>query len=77
MIEIKEEDIKITKISYSDNWETAEVGKKECVKIEEHRSQGEGDKWYYDIYFKNDDIIRTFTPDKVFYKNIKVEEVKS
>ncbi len=25
---------------------------------------------------KYDDIIRTFTPDKVFYKNIKVEEVK-
>ena len=77
--------MKITKIYYnwvqvSDSrdagcdWELAEIGEKDCVKIEEHKSQGEGDKWYYDIHFKNGDILRTFNPNEIVYEHIKVKE---
>ena len=39
------------------------------VEIIEHRSAGEGDKWYYDIYFDNGNIHRTFNPNEVRYAN--------
>ena len=38
------------------------------IDIIEHRAAGEGDKWYYDIYFKNGTSIRTFAPYRVNYK---------
>jgi hypothetical protein len=28
----------------------------EVISIEEHAARGEGDKWYYDITFKNGDV---------------------
>lgn len=37
-----------------------------CERIEEHPSRGEGDKWFYDVYNKDEGIIiRIFDPMEV------------
>lgn len=58
------------------------VGKRDSVhgkvvEIIEHRSRGEGDKWYYDIFFDSGEAIRTFNPNEIQYapaEQIKEEE---
>lgn len=40
-----------------------------CTKIDEHRAQGEGDKWYYDIHYSDESIVKIFNPNTVYYKN--------
>jgi hypothetical protein len=37
------------------------------ISIEEHRSAGEGDKWYYDIFLEDGSMQRTFNPNRAFY----------
>ena len=49
-----------------DDYESYQIGVKEVIEIEEHRAAGEGDKWYYDITFKNGRIERIFNPNKVY-----------
>lgn len=51
-----------------EDWHRYEVGKKEIVKIEEHRSQGEGDKWFYDVHFSNGKMERIFNPNRVYFE---------
>jgi hypothetical protein len=53
---------------YSEEYETAEIGKDGVKDIIEHRAMGEGDKWYYDIV-KDEETIRTFAPYQVKYTN--------
>lgn len=36
-------------------------------KIEEHKPQGEGDRWFYDITFNDGTTQRTFNPSQVFF----------
>ena len=36
---------------------------------EEHASQREGDKFFYDIYYKNGEIMRIFNPIRVVFKS--------
>ena len=36
-------------------------------KIEEHAAQGEGDRWYYDVYYEGGKITRHFTFKSVTY----------
>ena len=60
----------IKKLICGDNEENAtiyEVGKHEVIGITEHRAQGEGDKWYYDVDSEID-LIRIFNPLRVEYK---------
>ncbi len=41
----------------------------DCVRIEEHSAAGEGDKWFYDIYDKDEGIIiRVFDPVEVHFE---------
>lgn len=40
----------------------------EVMKIEEHPARGDGDKWFYDIYYSDSTIERVFNPNQVFYK---------
>ncbi len=73
--------MKITSIQY--NWSFAsgagegedyyieEIGKKGVIKIKEHLPQGEGDRLYYDIIYK-DKVQRVFNPNVVTY--IKEEQ---
>jgi hypothetical protein len=42
-------------------------GKQGVTKIEEHSAQGEGDKWYYDIYVDDGKVIRVFNPVQVVF----------
>lgn len=42
------------------------LGKYGVELIVEHRSQGEGDKWYYDVQLKNE-VIRLFQFTKVIF----------
>lgn len=51
-----------------EDYETATVGKNGVIEIEEHAAQGSGDKWYYDIIYK-EEIIRIFRPDYVKFIN--------
>lgn len=67
----------ITRINY--NWfctdegseyDHYEVGKNGCAAITEHRSQGEGDKWYYDAHHNDGVIVRVFNPNIVMFKEV-------
>ena len=54
------------KDNLNDTWYDFELG--ECVvKIEEHRPAGEGDKWFYDVVYKNGDIVRLFEVSAVLF----------
>jgi hypothetical protein len=46
------------------------IPNKKCIRIEEHIPQGEGDKWFYDIYYDDNTMDRTFNPNEIFYENI-------
>ena len=35
--------------------------------IKEHCAQGEGDKWFYDIFFDNGTVTRVFNPNTVTF----------
>ena len=42
-------------------------GNKKCDGITEHPCAGEGDKWYYDIYYSDGTMDRIFNVNKVFF----------
>lgn len=46
------------------------VGELGCIAIEEHPAKGEGDRWYYDIFFDDGTVVRTFNPNKVTFKTV-------
>ena len=40
--------------------QTLMVGDSNIVAIEEHAASGEGDKWFYDVIYKDGQIVRHF-----------------
>jgi hypothetical protein len=38
------------------------------IQIKEHSAVGEGDKWFYDVYYEDGHKKRIFNPNQVFYK---------
>ena len=53
-----------------ENWSRITVGIGGVVKIIEHRAQGEGDKWYYDVMYEDGHYFRIFNPNSVeFFKD--------
>lgn len=42
-------------------------GRLTVSKIEEHNPMGEGDRWFYDIYYSDGSVERVFNPNQVFY----------
>jgi len=38
-----------------------------CIKITEHPAQGEGDRWFYDVYYDSGKLLRIFNPSIVLY----------
>lgn len=48
--------------SYPDNT-------KKVMDIVEHRAQGEGDKWYWEVTYSNGEIFRFFSVDSVLYES--------
>lgn len=57
--------------SFPEIYREHNVGVRGCVEIEEHPARGEGDKWYYDIFFEDGTVIRTFNPNQVTFKTVK------
>jgi len=52
---------------YSDTCETAHISNEKVLKIEEHIAMGEGDKFFYDIFFVDGTVHRIFNPNTVYY----------
>ena len=48
-----------------------EHSRKTCIEIYEHKAEGEGDKWYYDVKFDDGSINRIFNPNEIFIKEEK------
>jgi hypothetical protein len=42
------------------------VGRAGVIKIEEHGAAGDGDRWFYRVYFDNGNEIMIFNPNKVY-----------
>jgi len=45
------------------------VGKCEVVAINQHRPEGEGDRWSYDIIYENGKVVKVFNPNTVTFKD--------
>ena len=61
----------IYEITYTDwrgNPQTERAGTFNCVKIVEHPAMGEGDRWFYDIYYNDMSVLRVFKFDSIRYK---------
>ena len=58
---------------YGENYDFEMIGSNNCINIEEHPSQGEGDKWYYDVQFENGNMIRIFNPNQIFYECVHIK----
>lgn len=50
-----------------ENYTTLTVGKDGVVSIQEHKAQGEGDKWNYLVEFESGRVLRIFNPNSVEY----------
>ena len=48
----------------------ASVSHINVLKILEHRSEHAGDKWYYDVYFTDGDVKRTFNPNEITWSEV-------
>ena len=75
--------MKIEQIKY--NWFYSNENGEECnvyrvstnddiISIKEHTAQGEGDKFYYDVVFKDEHIERIFNINSVIYVKDEVEK---
>lgn len=59
-------------IGFAEDFCIAEIGienyqtKKVVKEIIEHRPAGEGDKWFYDVFFEDNTEMRVFNPSLVF-----------
>ncbi len=62
----------IEKINY--NWNNGAysyyvVGIQKVTEITEHKTIGEGDRWFYDVHFEDGRMERIFNPNHVFFKS--------
>lgn len=56
---------------FSDEWITAHIGSNGVIEIVEHRSAGDGDRWFFDIVKEDHTVERVFNPHIAFYKIIE------
>jgi hypothetical protein len=56
---------------YPERYEERIVGYKGITEIKEHASQGEGDKWYWDVHYIDNQVERIFNPYQIFYSKPK------
>ena len=54
-----------------EDFKLAQVGIDGVEDIQEHTAAGEGDKWFYDVYYDDGSVLRTFNPHSVVYNPIK------
>lgn len=53
---------------FPEQFSEAKVGRNGVDEIIEHRPQGEGDKWFYDIVMGNGTTERIFNPNWVLFE---------
>ena len=53
---------------HGEDYETYNIGRDDIVKIVEHRPEGRGDIWFYDIYYKDGRMKRCFNPNSVSFE---------
>ena len=46
---------------------TVRISQSNVLEIQEHQAAGEGDKWFWDIVYRNDEILRVFNPELITY----------
>jgi hypothetical protein len=54
-----------------DSYEVYMPGVNDVTEILEHEPQGEGDRWFYDVYYGPDKFKRIFNPNSVSFETIK------
>lgn len=52
---------------YDEDYDVAEIGKRNVTNITEHLPEFNGDRLWYDIYY-TDTIVRTYNPCEVHYE---------
>lgn len=52
----------------SEDYFQYEVGKENVKYIVEHPAQGEGDKYFFEVWFEDNTMVAIFNPNQVFYK---------
>jgi hypothetical protein len=52
---------------FPERWEERIVGQKGVTEIKEHAAVGDGDKWFWDVHYENNQVERIFYPHQVFY----------
>ena len=63
----------IKKLGYHDengNPQEVNLGKYGVKEINEHRAQGEGDKWYYEVIFDDNRVLMIFDPKISEYEKL-------
>ena len=62
---------KITSLNYGNDFDSQNelrVGKFGVAKIEEHAAAGDGDKWYYDVFYIGGKVSRFFSFSKIDFE---------
>ncbi len=54
-----------------EEYTTYEVGKNNVTKIEEHRPQGEGDRWCCLVLFEDKTAIRVFNLNSISFEDVE------
>lgn len=52
---------------FSEEFDEARLNEGNVVGIYEHTAHGEGDKFFYDIVYNNDTVLRIFNPHQVWF----------
>lgn len=60
-----------SKEEFAEEFKLAQVGINGVEDIQEHAAAGEGDRWFYDVYYDDGSVLRTFNPYSVVYEPIK------
>jgi len=53
---------------HGEEFDYANIGEHGVNFIKEHIPKGEGDKWFYNVFYDDGHIERVFNINKVFYK---------
>ena len=53
---------------FGESWDSVKITDENVLSIEEHLPQGEGDRYYCDVEYKDGKIFRTFNPCGIVYQ---------
>ena len=56
-----------THVVGEERWSEGHGCRMKVISIEEHRPQGEGERWFHDVKFEDGRMERIFNPNKVYF----------